>query len=79
MLVSLFIITVVKKSLGLTHNKTMQNNNYKYASVLFGLWFMSLEDVNKTFRYIVGNAEENLDDLMDYGEKVYAHGKVVEA
>lgn len=40
---------------------------------LFRLPFVPLEDVNETFEYIVQNVEENLDDLIDYVERV--HGR----
>ena len=43
--------------------------------MLFRLPFVPLEDVRETFAYIVGNAEENLDDLMDYIERVYVCGR----
>lgn len=38
--------------------------------ILFGLPVVSLEGVRESFEYIVENAGENLDDLMDYVEKM---------
>lgn len=35
--------------------------------------FVPLEDVNETFEYIVENAEENFNDLMDYVEDLEKH------
>lgn len=43
--------------------------------MLFGLPFVPLEDINETFVYTVENAEENLGDLMNYVDRVYAHGR----
>ena len=42
----------------------------------FGLPFMPLEDVNETFEYILENAEEYLDDLMNY--ILGSHGRAEE-
>ena len=53
----------------------MKSNIYKCASMLLGLQFVPLEDVNETFECIVENAEENVDNLMDYAERVYVHGR----
>lgn len=54
---------------------TMESNTWKCASTLFGLQFVPLEDVNKIFEYLVENVEENLDDIMNYVERVYVHGR----
>lgn len=46
--------------------------------MLFGLAFVPLKDVNDTFEYIVENAEENVDDLMEYVQRVHVcvrHGR----
>ena len=53
----------------------MESNTRKCVSMLFGLPFVPLEDVNETFEYIVRNAEGNLDDLMDYVVRVYVPGR----
>ena len=71
MLVLLSTITVVKNIFGLTcEYMTMERSTHKCAFMLFGLPFVSLED-----KYTVENAEENLDNLMDYVERVYAWGR----
>lgn len=62
-------------SLGLTREHITESNTRKCATMLFGLPFVPLEDVNETSKHIAENAEENLDDLMDYVEKKYAHGR----
>ena len=58
---------------------TTKSNTHKLCIHVVWISISNVEDVSETFEYVVENAEENLDDLMDYGEKVYAHGKVVEA
>lgn len=45
---------------------TVESNTHKCVSVFFGLPFVPLENVNETSEYIAENAEENLDDLVDY-------------
>ena len=40
------------------------------------LLFGPLKDINETFEYIVDNAKENLDDLGDYVEVCYVHGRL---
>ena len=42
------------------------------------LWLSicAVEDESEIFEYFVEKAEESLDDLMDYAEKVYVHRKV---
>lgn len=42
--------------------------------MLFIFPFVSLEDINEIFEYIVKNTED-LDDLMDYVKKAYIHGR----
>lgn len=46
----------------------MESNTYKCTSMLFGLPFVPLEDINE---YIVCNSEEKVDDLMDHVENRY--------
>lgn len=46
----------------------MESNTYKCTSMLFGLPFVPLEDINE---YIVYNSEEKVDDLMDHVENGY--------
>ena len=50
---------------------TTESNTYECASLLSALLSVSLEDVNENFRYIVEIAEKNLDDLVDYVERLY--------
>lgn len=40
------------------------------------LLFGPLKDINETFECIVDNAKENLDDLVDYVEVCYVHGRL---
>lgn len=44
---------------------TTDGSTRKCVSMLFGLRFVSLEDVNETIEYLVENAEEKVDDLLD--------------
>ena len=44
----------------------MEVNTCKCVSMLFGLLFVPVQDVNETAEYIMEKTEENLDDLMDY-------------
>ena len=46
--------------------------------MLFGLPFVPLEDGNEVSEYIVENAEENSDDLVDYVERVEGVAKAEE-
>lgn len=53
----------------------MESNTHKCAYLLFGFPFVSLENVNEIFEYLVENTEENSDDLMDYVFRKYVHGR----
>lgn len=48
----------------------MKSNNN--CVLLFG----PLKDINETFEYIVDNAKENLDGLVDYVEVGFVHGRL---
>lgn len=52
---------------------TMESYTCKCESMLFGLPFV--QDINEVFEYIMEKTEENLDDLVDYVEKVYSQGR----
>ncbi|KHJ40130.1 hypothetical protein D918_09827 [Trichuris suis] len=45
------------------------------ASMLFDLPFVPAEDVVETFEYVDNQAEESLDDLMDYVKRTYVTGR----
>ena len=49
----------------------MESNTDKCASRLFELPFVLLGKVNEIFEGFVENAEKNLDDLVDYIERLY--------
>ena len=55
---------------------TMESNAPKCASLFLGRPFVPLEDINESLEYIVENAEENLNDLMDSVETAYVCGKL---
>lgn len=55
---------------------TTEYNTHNCASLLSVFQFVPLGDVSETFEYIVEIAEEHLDDLMDYVERVYVHGRL---
>lgn len=57
-------------------NVTIESNTYKCAFLLFALLFVSLEDVNEIFGYIVEIEEKKLDDLMDHVVTVHVHGRL---
>ena len=55
---------------------TTENNTHNCAYLVSVFQFVPLEDVSETFEYTVEIAEEHLDDLMDYVERVYVHGRL---
>ena len=55
----------------------MESYTCKCESMLFGLPFV--QDINEVFEYIMEKTEENLDDLVDYVEKVWVYGGKAEA
>ena len=63
MLVSFFTYNVVKNIISGSSKWVYDDRIYthKCASMLFGLSFVPLEDVNEIFEHIIKNAEENLD------------------
>lgn len=54
---------------------TTKSDTYKLCFHVVWISICVVEDVSETLEYIVEKAEENLDDLMDYAEKVYVYGK----
>ncbi|KHJ40540.1 hypothetical protein D918_09430 [Trichuris suis] len=53
----------------------VESDTRRCASMLFGLPFVPVEDVVETFEYIEDQAEESLDDLMDYVKRTYVTGR----
>ncbi|CDW58273.1 FLYWCH and MULE domain containing protein [Trichuris trichiura] len=53
----------------------LESSIRKCVSMLFALPFVPLEDVGEAFEHIAETAEEDLDDLINYFERLFVHGR----
>lgn len=54
----------------------MESNTCKCVSILFGILFVPLQNINESFADIMDKTEKDSDDLVDYFEKALSTWKL---